>query len=260
MASFIEGLDVILEVRGVSKYFGSLKALDDVSLGVPRGKITLLIGPNGSGKTTLVNVITGVLSPDSGRIIFEGVDITRLGAHERFRLGIARTFQIPRLFQNLSVLENTVIGRYGNPGEGMLYGILKRVWHGFERSSHEDAFDKLDYLKLRELSDRRPRELSGGQMKLLELSRVLMPLKPKLVVMDEPIAGVNPALAHEIFSLIRGISREYGITFLIVEHRLDIAVEYADYAYAMHLGRVISHGDPRSVLEDPRVIESYLGG
>lgn len=205
-------------------------------------------------------MITGVLKPDSGKILFEGMDITELRAHERFRLGIARTFQIPRLFQNLSVLENTVVGRYGNPGEGLLYGLLKRVWSGFEKRAYEDAFRNLDHLRLRDLSDRKPRELSGGQMKLLEMSRVLMPFKPKLVVMDEPIAGVNPALAHEIFSLIRGMSREYGITFLIVEHRLDIAVEYADYAYAMHLGKVISQGEPRSVLEDPRVIESYLGG
>jgi branched-chain amino acid transport system ATP-binding protein len=254
----------ILEVRGVSKYFGNLKALDGVDLSIPRGKVTLLIGPNGSGKTTLINVITGVLRPDSGRVVFEGVDITDLEAHERFRLGIVRTFQIPRLFQNLSVLENTVVGRYGNPGEGVVRGLLRSLWYGFERTSHEDALGHLDYLRLKEqlvdIGERRPRELSGGQMKLLEISRALMPSKPKLIIMDEPIAGVNPVLAHEIFSFIRRVCARDGITFLVVEHRLDIAVEYADYAYAMHLGKVIAGGDPGSVLEDPRVIESYLGG
>ncbi len=256
----VGGLEPILEVIGVSKYFGSLKALDGVSLSIPRGKVTLLIGPNGSGKTTLINVITGILEPDGGRILFEGVDITKLKAHERFRLGIVRTFQIPRLFQNLSVVENAVVGRYGNPGEGVVSALFKTLWRGFERSAFKDAASYLDYLALHHLSDRRPRELSGGQMKLLELARALMPSKPKLVLMDEPIAGVNPALAHEILSFIKKLSVEHGITFLVVEHRLDIAVDYADYAYAMHLGRVIAHGDPRSVLEDPRVIESYLGG
>jgi amino acid/amide ABC transporter ATP-binding protein 1, HAAT family (TC 3.A.1.4.-) len=196
--------------------------------------------------------------------VFEGVDITGLEAHERFRLGIVRTFQIPRLFQNLSVLENTIVGRYGNPGEGAVKGLLRSLWYGFERTSHEDALGHLDRLRLKEqLKDvdrRMPKELSGGQMKLLEISRALMPSKPKLVIMDEPIAGVNPVLAHEIFSAIRSVCERDGITFLVVEHRLDIAVDYADYAYAMHLGRVIASGDPHSVLEDPRVVESYLGG
>ncbi len=209
-------------------------------------------------------MITGVLKPDGGRILFEGMDITDMEAHERFRLGIVRTFQIPRLFQNLSILENTVVGRYGNPGESLIRGLIKSLWYGFERESHEIALDHLDRLKLKSqlgnVDVRKPRELSGGQMKLLEISRALMPLKPKLIIMDEPIAGVNPTLAHEIFSFIRSVSVNEGVTFLIVEHRLDIAVEYADYAYAMHMGRVIAHGDPRSVLEDPRVIESYLGG
>jgi branched-chain amino acid transport system ATP-binding protein len=262
--ALIGSLEPILEVRGVSKYFGSLKALDGVDLAIPRDKVTLLIGPNGSGKTTLINVITGVLRPDSGRIVFEGIDITDMGAHERFRLGIVRTFQIPRLFQNLSILENTVVGRHGNPGESLVRGLIKSLWYGFERRSHEDALDHLDRLNLRgqlgSIGDRRPRELSGGQMKLLEISRALMPYKPKLIIMDEPVAGVNPTLAHEILSFVKKVSVSEGVTFLIVEHRLDIAVEYADYAYAMHLGRVIAHGDPRSVLEDPRVIESYLGG
>ncbi len=246
-------------VDRVSKYFGKLKALDEVSLAVPRGKVTLLIGPNGSGKTTLINVISGVLSPDGGSIIFEGEDITRLSPHERFKRGIVRSFQIPRLFQNLSVMENTIVGRDGNPGESVVRGLFKSLWVEFEKKAFSDTFGKLEFTGLKRLSERKPGELSGGQMKLLELSRTLMPLNPKLVLIDEPIAGVNPALAHEILASIKKVSAELNVTFLIVEHRLDIAVEYADYAYAMHLGRVIAAGEPRKVLEDPKVIESYLG-
>jgi len=253
-------LDAVLEVEGLVKKFGELRALDGVTLGVPRGKITLLIGPNGSGKTTLINVVSGVYSPDDGRVIFDGEDITRLPPHERFKRGLVRSFQIPRLLSGLTVLENTAFARHGNPGEGVISGILRRVWGKFEEETIRRASRMISFTKIKHLWDRRPGELSGGQMKLLEVARVMMPDKPKLVLMDEPTAGVNPVLAHEIFQFIRSIKEREGLTFLIVEHRLDIAVDYADYAYAMASGRVIAEGKPREVLEHPKVIESYLGG
>lgn len=257
--------DVILRVENVVKKFGELRALDGVTLSVPRGKITLLIGPNGSGKSTLMNVISGVYKPDEGRVYFdpdgEGErDITGLPPHERFRMGMVRSFQIPQLFQRLLVIENAAFARYGNPGEGVVSGFFRRKWLSFEEETARRAARSISLTRIKHLWEKRPTELSGGQMKLLEIARSMMPDNSRLVLMDEPTAGVNPTLAHEIFQFIRDLSRERGITFLIVEHRLDIAVGYADFAYAMALGKVISWGTPEEVLNDPKVIESYLGG
>ncbi|MCS7106594.1 MAG: ABC transporter ATP-binding protein [Acidilobaceae archaeon] len=249
----------ILRVTGVSKYFGKLKALDNVSVEIPRGAVTLLIGPNGSGKTTLVNVISGALMPDSGTVEFEGRDITRLPPHERFKLGIVRSYQIPRLFPGLSVLENVLIGRDGNPGEGMVSGILKGRWEEYETRATEDALAKLKFLGLLGVAEKKTSELSGGQLKLLEMARSTMSLKPKLILLDEPTAGVVPSLAHEMLALVKKMSVELGITFLVVEHRLDIAANYADYAYALHLGSVVARGRPKEVMSDPKLVEIYIG-
>jgi branched-chain amino acid transport system ATP-binding protein len=253
-------LEYILEARGLVKKFGELRALDGVDIRVPKGMVTLLIGPNGSGKTTFINVVSGVYKPEAGRVIFDGEDITYLPPHERFRRGLVRSFQIPRLFAGLTVLENTAFARYGNPGEGIVSGVFRRIWESFERETVRRAVRLISFTKLKHLWDRRPGELSGGQMKLLEVSRAMMPDNPKLILMDEPTSGVFPALAHEIFGYIRRLKEEYGLSFLIVEHRLDIAVEYADYAYAMAWGKVVAEGRPHEVLEHPKVIESYLGG
>jgi branched-chain amino acid transport system ATP-binding protein len=252
--------DPILVTEGLVKKFGELRALDGVDISVPRGQVTLLIGPNGSGKTTLINTVSGVYKPDAGRVYFEGEDITNLPPHERFRRGMVRSFQVPRLFTGLTVLENTSFARYGNPGEGVISGLFKRIWLRFEEETVRRAVRLITLTRIRHLWDKKPGELSGGQMKLLEIARVMIPDKPKLILMDEPTAGVNPTLAHEIFQYIKRLREEEGYTFLIIEHRLDIAVGYADYAYAMALGRVVAEGKPQEVLEHPKVIESYLGG
>ncbi len=249
----------MLEAYDVVKLFGGLRALDKATLRVPENKITLLIGPNGSGKTTLINVISGVYKPDDGKILFNGEDITGLPPHRVFEKGIARSFQIPHLFDKLAVLENSVVAKSNHPGEGLITGPRRSKWFKFENNLVIDGFKILRMTKLNHLWDSRATALSGGQMKLLEVARVLLGDK-KMVLMDEPTAGVNPTLAIEIFDFLRRMVDEMGYTMLIIEHRLDIAAPYADYTYAMAQGKVISEGTPEEVMNDPKVIQSYLEG
>ena len=251
---------MVLETRDVVKRFGGVVALDGVSIRVPRRGFVLLIGPNGSGKTTLVNVITGFLQPDRGRVIYKGRDITGMPPHQIARMGLVRTFQIPKPFMNLTVLENLLVAGFGNPGENpYVAGFSKRSWLRFERGLVDRAFTVLKQLGLERSWDHRATELSGAELKLLEVGRALMS-GAEVMILDEPAAGVNPTQAHEIFHTLRRLREEQGITFLVIEHRIDIAARYVDYTYAMHLGRVISQGPPEKVLRDPVVVESYIGG
>lgn len=247
--------DLLFLARNVSKSFGGLTALDGVSISVPEGSLTLLIGPNGSGKTTFLQVASGVLKPDSGTLVFDGRDVTGLPPHARFELGITATFQIPRLFPSLSVLENLLLAVRGARRSPLQ--CVRRA-RARERELIERAFDVLKLLSLDRVWDRPARALSGGQMKLLELARALMS-EPKLLLLDEPLAGVNPALASEIMAHLTKVRRELGVTMLVVEHRLDLALGYADYVYVLHRGRVISEGPPEAVIEDPSVVKAYLG-
>ena len=249
----------IIETRGVVKTFGGLRALDGVDIKVQRGSLTLLIGPNGSGKTTLINVIGGVYKPDAGQVIYEGEDITGLPPHEIYHKGIVRTFQIPRLFKNLIVTENLATAKRGNPGENVYLAPLKSRWIDFETKTIRESMITELKLKILHMWNRKSSELSGGQMKLVEIGRSLM-AGARLVLMDEPAAGVNPTLAHQIFAMLKEMTRGLGITFLIVEHRLEIAAEYADYVIAMARGKVISEGKPNEVMTDPVVVKSYLEG
>ena len=249
----------LLWTENVVKRFGGIVALAGVNVKIPKETVVLLIGPNGSGKTTLVNVITGFLKPEEGRVFYEGRDITGVQPHLIARMGIVRTFQIPKPFLNLTVLENLLVslppGRHENP---YLATLGKRAWLRTEEEGLEKALEILEILGMKHRWDQRASELSGAELKLLEVGRALMS-GAKLLIMDEPAAGVNPAKAHEVFSVIRKLVKEHGLTFLIIEHRIDIAAEYADYAYAMHLGRIISEGPPMKVLNDKAVIESYIG-
>ncbi len=249
-----------LRTENITKRFGGLVALENVSIEVPSEKIIMLIGPNGSGKTTLINVISGVYKPEKGKVFFDKNEITGLPPHKVYSLGIVRTFQIPSLFLKLTVLENLVIAAKNQIGEKITEAILnRRKWIKQEEKLIEKAFEILDLLTLSHMWNRRASELSGGQMKLLEIGRALMS-DPKVILMDEPVAGVNPKLAHNIMNHVTGIRDKLGLSFLIVEHRLDIVLDYVDYVYAMHRGKVISKGSPDEVISDPVVIESYLGG
>jgi branched-chain amino acid transport system ATP-binding protein len=252
-------LEYAIEVRNVSKSFGNLRALDDVSLTVDNHSITILMGPNGSGKTTLINVISGFYRPDSGRIVYRGREITGLPPHQVYLRGIARTFQIPALFLNLTVLENVMVAKKDNKGDGFSKSLFKNLWVDDERKTAEEAFKVLEIVGLTHMWDQTASVLSGGQMKLLEIGRALMS-GAETILLDEPISGVNPRLAHDIFSKLVKLRDNYGITFFIIEHRLDIALSYVDKVIAMAFGKFVTGGTAQEVTSDKRVIEAYLGG
>lgn len=260
----------ILSIKSVSKSFEKLRALDDVSLDVDERKISILIGPNGSGKTTLINVVSGLYKPDTGRVFLAGKDTTALAPYKLYRMGLSRTFQIPALFWRLTVLENLLVAEKNNPGESFLYSVLPKglrswndlstpKWQGREMEAVEKAMKILRLLGLSLIWDRPSYALSGGQMKLVEIGRALM-ANARILLLDEPVSGVNPTLAHEIFSRILKLRDEFGITFFIVEHRLDIALKYVDRMFAMAFGKLIASGTPEEVMNNQRVIDAYLGG
>jgi len=244
----------ILKTQNLSKFFDGLKALDGVSISVPEQNIVLVIGPNGSGKSTLINVITGFLKADEGKAVFKGEDITNKPPYKIFRKGIARTFQTPQPLKKLTVLENLLVAVL-HPGESLK--CLGRGWLKYEEDSVEKAYGILEFLGIDHLWDQEAYKLSGGQLKLVEVGRALM-CDAKLVVMDEPVAGVAPALAHTILDKLTKL-KQAGVTFLIVEHRLDIVLPYVDYIYVMANGRIIAEGSEREILSHPEVIEVYLG-
>ncbi|CAB3287091.1 putative branched-chain amino acid transport ATP-binding protein LivG [Methanocaldococcus lauensis] len=250
----------ILRTENIIKYFGEFRALNGVSISVNKGDVTLIIGPNGSGKSTLINVITGFLKADEGKVYFENKDITNKEPAELYHYGIVRTFQTPQPLKEMTVLENLLIGEI-NPGESPLKALFYKKWIPKEEEIVEKAFKILEFLKLSHLYDRKAGELSGGQMKLVEIGRALM-TNPKMIVMDEPIAGVAPGLAHDIFNHVLEL-KEKGVTFLIIEHRLDIVLNYIDHLYVMFNGQIIAEGkgeeEIKKVLSDPKVVEIYIG-
>lgn len=248
----------ILTVSNIKKTFGGVTALTDVNMEIESGKMTMMIGPNGSGKTTLINVISGFYKPDQGKVIFEGKDITGKAPNEVAKQGLVRTFQVPAPFQKLSVMENLLIASVGNPGESFFRAPIPSMWMKKEREIFDRATKVLELLNLKK-PDQLAGELSGGQLKLLEVGRVLM-TNARMVTLDEPASGLNPTLAHKVFEHLNDIKRNLGLTFLIIEHRLDIALQYVDYVYALANGSVISHGTGDEVMNDPKVIEGYLGG
>ena len=249
----------LLSVKEVATSFGKLRALDGVTLSVEEGSVTLLIGPNGSGKTTLVNVITGFQRPDGGHVYYGGKEITGWSPQRVYQIGIVRTFQVPSLFGGLSTLQNLLVAEKSHPGESFWKSHFERLWARREKETIEKASKILQTLGLAEQADKPASVLSGGQMKLAELGRALMS-DAKLYLLDEPISGVNPTLALEIFARIVSLRKEYGVTFFIIEHRLDIALKYVDYVNAMASGKLIAAGPPTEIVTDSKLIEAYLGG
>lgn len=248
----------ILKVVDLVKTFGGIRAVDGISLEVDKSSIVGLIGPNGSGKTTLFNAITGFYPPDSGEIYFEGKRIDGLSPKETYKLGLVRTFQNPRLFKEMTVLENLLIPPKEQKGEGLLTAPFERRWDAQEEELTKKALGLSEIFKLRGLERGPTSDMSGGHMKLLETSRGLMG-NPRMLLLDEPAAGVTYSVAKQIFDHVTELRGRLGLTFLIVEHRIDILLDYVDKVYVLHLGKVIFEGSPKDARNDRGVIEAYLG-
>ncbi|MEM0349506.1 MAG: ABC transporter ATP-binding protein [Candidatus Caldarchaeum sp.] len=248
----------LLVVDKVSKSFKELKALDEISISIKPGLIYGIIGPNGSGKTTLFNIITGVIKPDSGRVIFDGQRIDTLEPNIIYNLGITRSFQLPTLWLNMNVAENLMLPPKQQAGETIRKAFFKKAWKTQDIQLSDFVWQTLETLKLKHVALNKSSEISGGQMKLIELGRTMMS-SPRLILLDEPTAGVNPALALEIFKIIKETNQVVGLTYVIIEHRYDILFANADYIYLLNEGKVVLEGPPEKVINDPVLAEVYLG-
>jgi branched-chain amino acid transport system ATP-binding protein len=248
----------MLRATGIVKRFGGLTAVNGVTLALEEGGITGLIGPNGAGKTTLFNCLAGSLAPDAGSVTFEGQSITGLRPDAIFRCGLGRTFQIPKPFPAMSVLDNVMLAPLGQPGEVFYLNWLQpgRVRAG-EKRVRETARAWIDFVGLSPLAHSPASILSGGQRKLLELARV-MAADPRLVLLDEPGAGVNPQLLETIVEKIAILNRQ-GVSFLIIEHNMDVITALCREVIVMTEGEVLVSGPPAAVIRDARVIDAYLG-
>jgi neutral amino acid transport system ATP-binding protein len=249
--------DPILVIDELGRSFGGLIAVDVDHLEVQRASITALIGPNGAGKTSLFNLITGFDRPDRGRLSFDGVDVTGWGADRVARAGMVRTFQLTKVLGRMSVLDNMLVAAKAQRGEAMRAGPLAWRWREAERASTTRARQLLADFRLSDVADDYAATLSGGQRKLLEMARALM-AEPRVVMLDEPMAGVNPALVQSLLGHITEL-RAQGMTVVFVEHDMDVVMGISDWVVCMAEGRIISEGPPSVVGADPVVIDAYLG-
>lgn len=251
-------VEAILSTHGLNRSFGVLKAVNDVSVHVRRGSMTGLIGPNGAGKSTLFNLLTGALTPDSGTVQLDGLDVTGLPPDRLFASGLGRTFQIPRPFARMSVLENVMLAPMGQTGETISGPFLFRNKMKTEEARiRNKALEVLDFVTLAPLADHPAGQISGGQMKLLELARVLMG-DPALILLDEPAAGVNPVLTKTLIGKIEELNRQ-GTTFVIIEHDMDFVMRHCDPVIALAEGSVIFQGTSAEALANPVLLDAYLG-
>jgi branched-chain amino acid transport system ATP-binding protein len=250
----------LLKVENLNMHFGGLHAVRDCSFEIQAGTITGLIGPNGAGKTTTFNMIVGELKPTSGRILFEGEDITGLPAHKLFHKGIVRTFQIPHEFAQMTVLESLMLVPPDQPGEHLLVNwIAPAKVAAREAEVRKRAEEVLEFLSISHLRDELAGNLSGGQKKLLELGRTMM-TDAKLVLLDEPGAGVNPTLLLKIRDMIRALHRDRGYTFCLIEHDMDLIASLCDPVIVLAEGSVLTEGKMDEVRQNQEVLDAYLGG
>jgi neutral amino acid transport system ATP-binding protein len=250
----------VLQVEEVFKHFGGIRAVNGATFGVGSGSITALIGPNGAGKTTLFNVVTGFYRGDRGSVAFDGQQVFGQPPYELARRGLVRTFQITKALAAMPVIDNMMLAAPEQPGERFRNLLVRPgAVRAREREVRQQAMELLEVFNLTELADDYAGTLSGGQRKLLELARALM-AEPKLLLLDEPMAGINPTLGARLLDHMQRLRRERGVTFLFIEHDMEVVMNHSDRVVVMAEGRVIAEGEPHEVRKDKRVIDAYLGG
>jgi neutral amino acid transport system ATP-binding protein len=250
----------IFVAEDIHKRFGGILAVNGATMSVDERSITALIGPNGAGKTTFFNLITGFYRPERGRAVFDGRDVQGRPPYSIARLGMVRTFQITKALAAMPVIDNMLLAAPDQPGERLVNVVFRPLgWRKREAEVREQAMELLDVFNLTMLANEYAGTLSGGQRKLLELARALM-ARPRFLLLDEPMAGINPTLGRRLLDHMQRLRAEEGVTFLFIEHDMEVVMNHSDRVIVMAEGRVIAEGEPHEVRSDPVVIDAYLGG
>lgn len=249
----------LLEVKNVTKNFGGLTAVGNVSIELNKGELVGLIGPNGAGKTTLFNLLTGVYEPTEGSIVLDGTELNGKTPYKIASLGLSRTFQNIRLFKNMTVLDNVLVGMSNNESSGFLTALLRLPnFYNKEKVLKEKALSLLAIFDLDKYSDYLAKNLPYGQQRRLEIVRALA-TNPKILFLDEPAAGMNPQETADLTNLIRQVKEQFNITIILIEHDMSLVMEVTERIYVLEYGRLIAHGLPEEIKTNKRVIEAYLG-